>query len=153
MLDRKDVDVPEPRRRGEFAQLGRFAVLSAVGVIVLVVAVLVIVKVATGAGQPKSGKSATAASSVVSRAIADVSMSDFDTAGVGSGTKAPQALSNGTRKTADGKPRVLFIGAEFCPYCAAERWPLAVALSRFGTLHNLGQTTSSANDTIRARPR
>ncbi len=32
----------------------------------------------------------------------------------------------------DGKPEVLFVGAEFCPFCAAERWPLIVALSRFG---------------------
>ncbi len=31
-----------------------------------------------------------------------------------------------------GKPEVLFVGAEFCPFCAAERWPLIVALSRFG---------------------
>ena len=32
------------------------------------------------------------------------------------------------------------MGAEFCPFCAAERWPLIVALSRFGrftTLHNM----------------
>ena len=31
-----------------------------------------------------------------------------------------------------GKPEVLFVGAEYCPFCAAERWPLIVALSRFG---------------------
>jgi len=29
---------------------------------------------------------------------------------------------------------MLYIGAEYCPYCAAMRWPMAVALSRFGTL-------------------
>jgi hypothetical protein len=28
---------------------------------------------------------------------------------------------------------MLFIGAEFCPFCGAERWAIAVALSRFGT--------------------
>jgi thiol-disulfide isomerase/thioredoxin len=32
-----------------------------------------------------------------------------------------------------GKPEMLYIGAEFCPYCAAMRWSMAVALSRFGT--------------------
>jgi len=33
---------------------------------------------------------------------------------------------------------VVYIGAEYCPYCAVERWPLIVALNRFGTLTNLG---------------
>jgi len=35
------------------------------------------------------------------------------------------------------------VGAEFCPFCAAERWPVAVALGRFGTLSHLELTTSS----------
>src|SRR5215469_5182042 len=34
----------------------------------------------------------------------------------------------------DGKPEMLYIGAEYCPYCAAMRWSMAVALSRFGAL-------------------
>src|SRR6266487_4626501 len=36
--------------------------------------------------------------------------------------------------TSNGKPEMLYIGAEYCPYCAAMRWSMAVALSRFGTL-------------------
>jgi hypothetical protein len=34
---------------------------------------------------------------------------------------------------------MLYIGAEYCPYCAAERWPLVMALSKFGTFSNLPQ--------------
>jgi hypothetical protein len=49
-------------------------------------------------------------------------------------------------KAADGKPEVLYIGGEFCPYCAAERWSLVVALSRFGTFKNLSLTSSSSTD-------
>lgn len=41
---------------------------------------------------------------------------------------------------------MLYIGAEYCPYCAAQRWAVAQALSRFGTWTGLGQTTSSASD-------
>ena len=41
---------------------------------------------------------------------------------------------------------ITYIGAEYCPYCAAERWALAVALSRFGTFTNLSGTHSSATD-------
>jgi hypothetical protein len=52
----------------------------------------------------------------------------------------------------EGKPEVLSIGAEFCPYCAAERWALAVALSRFGTFQNVGLTTSAADDVFPSTP-
>lgn len=45
-----------------------------------------------------------------------------------------------------GKPELFYDGAEFCPYCAAQRWALAVALSRFGRLSGLGITQSSLSD-------
>ncbi len=37
----------------------------------------------------------------------------------------------------DGKPYFLFVGAQFCPSCAAERWSIVKALSRFGTFSGL----------------
>lgn len=49
-------------------------------------------------------------------------------------------------KVGSGKPWVLYIGAGFCPYCAAMRWPLVVALMRFGTFTDLKATRSSAED-------
>jgi len=42
----------------------------------------------------------------------------------------------------DGKPVLLYVGAEYCPFCAVERWPVVVALSRFGTFSGLESTTS-----------
>ena len=45
-----------------------------------------------------------------------------------------------------GKPEVLFIGAEYCPYCAAERWALVMALSKFGTFSNVMGVISSSTD-------
>jgi len=48
--------------------------------------------------------------------------------------------------TSGGKPEILYIGAEYCPYCAAERWALVIALSKFGTFSNLATTTSSSTD-------
>jgi len=127
------------------------AVVSEAGTVVVVVLALVVVKMVTNAGSAKSGPKATAASQSVAQAVATVPAAAFDAAGAGSGTTAPRALK-GAALTADGKPRVLFIGGEFCPYCAAERWPLAVALSRFGALHGLGQTSSSANDVYPSTP-
>lgn len=46
-----------------------------------------------------------------------------------------------------GKPLVLYVGAEYCPYCAIMRWPLVMALMRFGTFSDLKLTRSSATDT------
>ena len=45
-----------------------------------------------------------------------------------------------------GKPAIVFVSEESCPFCAAERWPLTVALSHFGTWSHLGATRSSATD-------
>ena len=38
------------------------------------------------------------------------------------------------------------IGAEYCPYCASERWSLVAALSRFGTFDGLQLTTFTHAD-------
>jgi hypothetical protein len=54
--------------------------------------------------------------------------------------------ANGTPLTSGGKPELLFMGAEYCPYCAAERWAMVNALSRFGTFSGLTTTHSSSTD-------
>jgi hypothetical protein len=118
---------------------------AVVGTMIAVVAVLVVVKVAGGSGSPRSGPSAVAAASAVTSGIADVPAAAFNAVGAASGLTAPQAISQPLPDIA-GKPAVLFIGAEFCPYCAAERWPVAVALARFGQWHALGETRSSSSD-------
>ena len=46
----------------------------------------------------------------------------------------------------DGKPEVLYIGAEFCPFCAGERWAVVAALSRFGEFSGLEESQSSVDD-------
>jgi len=51
-----------------------------------------------------------------------------------------------------GKPEILYIGAEYCPFCAAERWSLVMALSKFGTFHNVIGTTSSSTDVDPSTP-
>ncbi len=55
------------------------------------------------------------------------------------GGNPPPALLTGK----DGKPEIFFYSAEFCPLCAAERWSVTVALSRFGTFKQLPLTVSA----------
>ena len=55
---------------------------------------------------------------------------------VGTGQAYSDALSRIRSQpplTRNGKPEVLYIGAAFCPYCAADQWSIIVALSKFGT--------------------
>lgn len=49
-------------------------------------------------------------------------------------------------KGSNGHPEVFYAGAEYCPYCAAERWSLVMALSRFGSFKNLHFSASSSTD-------
>ncbi|HEY0279713.1 MAG TPA: DUF929 family protein [Solirubrobacterales bacterium] len=41
-----------------------------------------------------------------------------------------------------GKPLVFFMGAEWCPFCASERWGLVKATSRFGSWSGLRELSS-----------
>lgn len=45
-----------------------------------------------------------------------------------------------------GKPTFVYIGGDFCPYCAVDRWAIVLALMRFGTFSGLHYMTSSPND-------
>jgi len=84
--------------------------------------------------------------------VAGVPAGVFDTVGISSPTVPVtplRATAAGTplwKKTGDSgaaKPVVFFYGAEFAPYAAAERWPLVLALSRFGSFGQLGLVQSS----------
>lgn len=80
------------------------------------------------------------------RELAGVPINAFNSVGVtavGVGLAAPSVLRDQPGLRASGKPEVLFVGAEFCPFCAAERWALIVALSRFGRFRALDNMQSS----------
>ena len=120
----------------------------------VVIAVVVIVVVATQQGSGTTGSTGAMAPSVVNAVTTGVSSSTLSKAGLDSSSvnNLPVSLGKQTPLTQGGKPEVLYIGAEYCPYCAAERWPLVLALSRFGKFSNLGRTTSSATDVYPSTP-
>jgi len=124
---------------------------GAVALVLVVVIAFVVAKAAglgSGDDEPATtsgGTSAAVASPAVVKAVTSVPASVLDEIGVGDAQTAPAKI-DAPRLVADGKPKVLYVGAEFCPYCAAERWPVVVALSRFGTWSGLGATHSASKD-------
>jgi hypothetical protein len=128
--------------------------------VVAAIATMIVVK-AAGTSNPSAaasshltagGSSATAdpgttalSPSVV--AALSVPAATLDAVGSPASDVLPSRVGNGTvLRGADNKPLITYVGAEYCPFCAAERWALAVALSRFGTFSNLSGTHSSDSD-------
>ncbi len=81
----------------------------------------------------------------VFNAITHVDSALLEQVGTGNAQSTLQALKSGTSALtgSTGKPEFFYVGGEYCPYCAAQRWAIVVALSRFGTFGSLQQTHSS----------
>ena len=124
---------------------------STLAVLVIVLA-FVLVKVSQGSGSSSSAGRTPLPASVTSQ-VTGVPAATLDKVGRGAVPaftqgKAPFAPGSGAPLTSGGKPEMLYIGAEYCPYCAAMRWSMAVALSRFGQLSTpLHGIHSSPKDT------
>ncbi len=127
----------------------RRRILIAAGSVVVVLAVVVAFVVIKLNSKPTSdnspnGPTGAALASVVST-VTSVPASALDkVADGGSAVTAKPTSISGAALTANGKPEVLYIGAEYCPYCAAERWAMIVALNRFGTFSGLATVHSAA---------
>ena len=124
-------------------------VLAVVAVAVSLVLLLGKPKVA-----PVPGGAAAYASSQTAIVVTEttgVPPSEAAAIGLGTVQNLPSPLK-GPALTAAGRPEMLYIGAEFCPYCATERWAMVNALSRFGTFSGLGLTHSSSTDTFANTP-
>jgi len=112
--------------------------------VLLIVAVLLVVKVTRGTATVVPPPVAPAPEQIV-QAAATVPPLAFDTVGAPAPDgPAPVVLSGQPPLVIDGHPAVVYVGSEFSPYCAAVRWALVVALSRFGTFGHLGATSSSS---------
>ena len=125
---------------------------STLAVLVIVLA-FVIVKVSQGSGGSASSGRTPLPAGVASQ-ITGVPATTLDKVGKGAVPaftqgKPPFAPGSGPALTSGGKPEMLYIGAEYCPYCAAMRWSMAVALSRFGTLttplHGIHSSSTDVN--------
>jgi hypothetical protein len=146
----KRAEAVEAMRR-EQARRKRRGRLMIAGGIVVAVGLIVTAVVAVGLNHKDKGQETTTASDTVVSGVTSVPTATFDKVGAGDIKTLPAAIE-ADPLTADGKPRVLYVGAEYCPFCAAERWSLVAALARFGTFSGLGQTASSPTDSFPNTP-
>jgi thiol-disulfide isomerase/thioredoxin len=124
--------------------------VSTLAVIAVVVALIVVKISGNNSSSGNTSTTGTALPASVSKNITTVPADTLNSVGIGSGyTASPVSSISDTALTSNGKPEMLYIGAEFCPYCAAERWSMAVALSRFGTfttkLHGIHSSSSDTD--------
>jgi hypothetical protein len=148
-----------PARASSGRPAGLFTWL-AIGLVVVIVAALVLIKVLSSSPTTPGKTTWVATDATTVAQITKVPMSVFNTVGVTSQAvqvNAPIQVKGQpplTGKNNAGKtvPAILYVGAEYCPYCAAQRWSTIVALSRFGTWSGLGNMTSYAHDVYPSTP-
>jgi len=126
----------------------RRRMLAIGGITVAVLAVIGIIIGAVVARQGRSSQAGGTSGALPASVQSNLSVPASVLAQVGAGSTGPQAFKRvtGPLLSSGGKPEMLYIGAEWCPYCAAERWAMAVALSRFGTFSPLKGVHSSSSD-------
>jgi hypothetical protein len=135
-------------RRAERRRQMLLAGGSAVAVIAIVVAFILVKALGNKATAGSASGSGSALAASVAKKVSGVPAATLDAVGTGATYKgAIQKISNGPPLTSSGKPQVVYVGAEYCPFCAAERWAMTTALSRFGTFSGLGLIHSSSTDT------
>jgi Domain of unknown function (DUF929) len=144
-------------------------------VVAIVVIALVLVKLNSGGGTPAATSNGPtgAALTTLTKQVTGVPASVTDKIADGGvsknlfvSTENSTAISNAssqlgsyfgtinssTALTSGGKPEVLYLGGEYCPFCAAQRWAMVNALSRFGTFSGLTTTHSSSTDSYPNTP-
>jgi thiol-disulfide isomerase/thioredoxin len=124
----------------------RFLAIGGLAAALVIVLAIVIVAVATSSGSKRQSGQTSGALPADVQSKLSVPASTLASVGVGTATPSAMKSVTGPALTSGGKPEMLYIGAEWCPYCAAMRWAMAVALSRFGTFSPLKGIHSSATD-------
>jgi len=125
----------------------RILAWSAVVVVIAVVVAFIAVKLSNTGGKASASTLPTgAALTKITSQATSVPPATLDAVGAGSVQQPLIRLSGQPPLTKNGKPEMVYVGAEYCPFCAAERWAMTVALSRFGTFSNLGVTHSDTSD-------
>lgn len=150
MNAREKIAAQQAAARQAAARKRMFLASGSVLLVIALVVVLIVVKGSGGNTPAASGSTKTASAATTSQVVGQltsVPASALDAVGAGSGVSKLIPTQPGQPPlTAGGKPEILYMGAEYCPYCAAERWALVIALSRFGTFSGLHLIHSTSYD-------
>ncbi|MBV9445638.1 MAG: DUF929 family protein [Streptosporangiaceae bacterium] len=129
------------------AEVRRRLLLSAGAVAAVVAIVVSLVAVKLTSSPARLTASESSAPAAVTRQVTTVPDAALARVNPGQVATALQKVTTSSSPlTIGGKPAIVFVSEESCPFCAAERWPLAIALSHFGTWSQLGVTRSAATD-------
>lgn len=139
-------------RRAE-TQRRTFIVGGSVVLVIVIVVALVVVKTLTNSSSTTHANTASKTEATVATQVTTVPSAVLNkVGGLPASVVTPLKAISSPALTSGGKPEMLYEGAEYCPYCAAERWAMAVALSRFGTLSNLHFIHSTSTDVFASTP-
>jgi len=121
------------------------------GAVVVVIVAFVLVSVLGGKGQVKGTPGSYAIPAALTAQVEGVPLSALISNAksqlAGGQVSPPEKLPpNAPHLSSGGLPEIMYIGADYCPYCAGERWALVLALSKFGTFNGLRGTSSSSTD-------
>ncbi len=136
------------------------AAWGVVGLVLVIVIVLIVVKLSQSPANNSSSSVQGPVSPSVLADLTNIPLSVYNSVGISSPTntvtppKVVSGLSPFTFVGSNGRklPGVFYFGAEFCPYCAAERWAFIAATSRFGTWSGLQTMESSSTDVYANTP-
>jgi hypothetical protein len=131
-----------------------FLASGAVVVVIAIVLAFVLVKLNSPKAKATSGAEGPTGAALTKLVNTVTSVPATTLAKVGGGpiTAGPKAMTGEPPLTAQGKPEVLYVGAEYCPYCAAQRWAMLVSLSQFGKFSNVRTIHSSSTDSFANTP-
>ena len=127
------------------ARRRRRRILWASLAVVIVAVIVVAYLVAQSFNNPYDAYIGKPVSSQLFQGLAGMNSSTL--AAVGAGSAQAPSPTTGSPLASGSKPLILYVGGEFCPYCAVTRWSMIIALSKFGSFSGLEYMLSSASDT------
>src|SRR3954465_6567719 len=141
--------MPDETEEGTPVGVSRRAALTAAAGVAAVILVLVAIRVVSSRGhEPAAAPPRATGPKGAGGARPGLvsSLPEQPVSAIGAGSAHPLTPSRLPPLTRAGKPLVVYSGAEWCPFGAAERGALGAALGRFGQFHGLTLTRSSSSD-------
>src|SRR5947209_7657764 len=121
----------QTRNKSKMQNQSNMRKLLLIGGVLVIIAIIIGGFIILSNQQSGSPAGPTKANSQVFNAVTNVDPNVLVTVGTG-GVQNPLHAVSGSPPVLvgpTGKPQFLYLGAEYCPYCAAQRWSTVVALS------------------------